>query len=97
MNWQRFFLVEDIVGWEQERPISVRRVSTSHLGSKLTHRAPEMGHSYPRWDVLTRRAEIGRSYAPSGERMFLLPPDDILYSNTFLTIFVLKIEKTILD
>ena len=24
----------------------------------------------------TRRAEIGRSYVPSGDRTFLLPPDD---------------------
>ena len=27
--------------------------------------------------ILTRRVEIGRSYAPSGNRTFLLPPDDI--------------------
>ena len=32
----------------------------------------------PRWDVLTRRGEMGRSYAPSGDRTFLRPPNDIL-------------------
>ena len=31
----------------------------------------------PKWDVFTRRAEIGRSYAPCGDTTFLLPPDDI--------------------
>ena len=60
-----------IVGWEQNRPIFARCVKTSHLGSKSTHAAPETGRSY------VRRAEIGRSYAPSGDRTFLLPPDDI--------------------
>ena len=35
----------EIVGWEQERPISSQSQHTEH----------------PRWDVFTRRAEIGRS------------------------------------
>ena len=31
----------------------------------------------PRWDVLTRRGEMGCFYAPSRNRSFLLPPDDM--------------------
>ena len=38
----------------------------------------------PRWDLLTRRAEIGRSYAPSGDRTFLLPPDEVSLSFNFV-------------
>ena len=38
-----------------------------------------------RWNVLTRRAEIGRSYAPSGDRTLLLPPDDMTLSEGWFT------------
>ena len=57
--------ISHIVGWEQERPISTRRVVTSNLGSISTHGAPEMGRSY------TRRLKMGHSYAPSRDRTFL--------------------------
>ena len=72
-----------IVGWEQERPMSTRRVRTSHLGSarkKVRSRAlcawilsrdGMFLRSELRWDVLMRRADIGRSYAPSRDRTFL--------------------------
>ena len=64
------FLVQwhNIVGWEQERPISAWRVRTSHLGTTSTH-----------------RGEVRRSYAPSWDGTFLLPPDTvcIIWANSY--------------
>ena len=68
---------------EQERPVSARRVRTSYLSlarkngpSRLNihARSARDGAFLPanlKWNVLTRQAEIGRSYAPSGDRTFL--------------------------
>ena len=39
--------------------------------------AGELGPRVYIWGVLTRRLEMGRSYTPSRDRTFLLPPDDI--------------------
>ena len=78
-----------ILVWEQERSISARRVRMSHLGSArknvrsralcawILSRDGTFLCAEARWYVLTRRGKIGRSYAPSGDRTFLLPPDDI--------------------
>ena len=68
-----------------------RRVGarTSYLGStrknipsqlKIQAQSAQDGtflRAEPRLDDLTRRAEMGRSYTPSWDRTFLLPPDDM--------------------
>ena len=36
------------------------------------------------YDILRHRAEMGGSYAPSRERTFLLPPDDLKPSPSYM-------------
>ena len=72
-----------IVGWEQERPISALRVRTFHLSSARKNVPSQLGAQErtisaqyprtecPRWDVLARQAEMGRSYASMSDGTFL--------------------------
>ena len=71
--------------------ITVRRVRTSHLGlarknvQSRTLRALTLSRdgtflrAEPRWDVLTRRAEMGRSFAPSWDGTFLISRSSTLH------------------
>ena len=64
--------------------MSARRVKTSHLGSarknvpsrlKIHAQSARDGtflRAEPRWDVFTRRAEIGCFYTPRRDGMFFL-------------------------
>ena len=87
------------VGWEQERPISTRRVRTSHLElvrknvpSRVFRvltlsRDGTILRAESRWDVLTRRAEMGCSYAP------ILAPTQRINSISVCTVLLSNLER----